>query len=147
MGCLLFLHTFFHMFCNSKCYSSSCAQTAHVTLVFVSPIAMQRLPDSSYRKRKHTKNTFSLSSFGHSLQSTTAPSSSLNARAGNLTADGRRAAVQALPLQRSHNTSASGSAPATTLDNNDDWLDVPMDEPPPPDTRNGRKRRWYATTV
>ncbi|KAJ7763263.1 hypothetical protein B0H14DRAFT_3510637 [Mycena olivaceomarginata] len=42
--------------------------------------------------------------------------------------------------------SASGSAPATTLDNNDDWLDVPMDELPPPDTQNGRKRRWYATT-
>ncbi|KAJ7729886.1 hypothetical protein B0H14DRAFT_3518191 [Mycena olivaceomarginata] len=93
------------------------------------------LQPGSYTHRKRAKNTFSLASFGHSLQSTSTSgsSSSLSARAGNLTADGRRAAVQALPLQRSQSASrsTSESAPAINLDGDEDWLDVSMDEPPP----------------
>ncbi|KAJ7708555.1 hypothetical protein B0H14DRAFT_3525416 [Mycena olivaceomarginata] len=111
------------------------------------------LQPGSYTHRKRAKNTFSLASFGHSLQSTSTSgsSSSLSARAGNLTADGRRAAVQTLPLQHSQSASwsTSESALAINLDGDEDWLDVSMDEPPPMATgtsQNRRKRRWYATT-
>jgi hypothetical protein len=96
---------------------------------------MKCLQQGLFTNRKRAKNTFSLESFGHSVQSTSAPgpTSSLNACAGNLTADGRRAAVRVLPLQhsRSASQSASESAPAINLDDNEDWLDVSMDEPPP----------------
>ncbi|KAJ7336983.1 hypothetical protein DFH08DRAFT_964940 [Mycena albidolilacea] len=120
----------------------------HVTLP-LSAIMKRSLQPGSYTHRKHAKNTFSLASFGHSLQSpsTSGSSSSLSARAGNLTADGRHAAVQALPLQRSQpaSRSTSESAPAINLDGDEDWLDVSVDEPPPTATgtsQNRRKRQW-----
>lgn len=109
---------------------------------------MKHISDSTYAKRKKAKNTFSLGAFGHNLNQQ--PSSSTpSARAGNLTADGRRAAVRSLPIQRERD---SASTPAPIDDT--DWLDLPPDEIDETlgteynaNPRPKRKRKWYATTV
>ncbi|KAJ7784055.1 hypothetical protein B0H14DRAFT_2630667 [Mycena olivaceomarginata] len=79
------------------------------------PLTPQTAP--SVRKRPKQKNVFSLKSFGHSLNESPAPPV---ARAGNLTADGRRANVQSIPLDSEHHPS-SASGP---LLQDDDWLDM-----------------------
>ncbi|KAJ7799448.1 hypothetical protein B0H14DRAFT_3886073 [Mycena olivaceomarginata] len=105
---------------------------------------MKRLHDGSYTRRKRAKNVFSLESFGYSLQPPAA-SSSASARAGNLTSDGRRADVQALPIRHERLAPAPGPTPATTLDD-DDWVDLPAEEEPRADGAPKRKRKRYATT-
>ncbi|KAF8208554.1 hypothetical protein K438DRAFT_1961156 [Mycena galopus ATCC 62051] len=85
---------------------------------------------------------FSLQSFGHALNTPTVPPI---ARAGHLTADGRRADVDLIVLDRDN------PGPSTGVDNNDDWLDIPGNDyedvaTARPNTTRKRKQKWYATT-
>jgi hypothetical protein len=109
------------------------------------PLAPQTGP--SVRKRPKQKNVFSLKSFGHSLNESPAPPV---ARAGNLTADGRCANVQSIPLDSEHHPSSA----SRLLLQDDDWLD--MESSADLDTRDNattaqvrglRKRKRYAATV
>ncbi|KAF7377997.1 CxC2 domain-containing protein [Mycena sanguinolenta] len=102
------------------------------------------LGTSEYAKKKRIKNVFSLKSFGHSLAQ---PSL---ARAGHLSADGRRADLQPVPIQLPGQ--ASTSAVSAGNFEEDDWLDVleTNDAASTAETEVGakapRKRKWYAST-
>jgi hypothetical protein len=96
---------------------------------------MKRSNDGTQSKKKRTKNKFSLASFGLSLK----PSNAV--RAGKLTADGRRADIRVVPIQRERTPVPPSPAPE------DDWVDMQVDDEPPADSRPPRKRKWYATTV
>ncbi|KAJ7756133.1 hypothetical protein B0H14DRAFT_2635188 [Mycena olivaceomarginata] len=108
----------------------------------VSTAARRGLADGSFRKvevtsgskKKRAKNTFSLASFGLSLK----PSNAV--RAGKLTADGRRADIRVVPIQRECAPVPPSPAPE------DEWVDMQVDDEPPADSRPPRKRKWYATT-
>ncbi|KAJ7301216.1 hypothetical protein DFH08DRAFT_978997 [Mycena albidolilacea] len=91
--------------------------------------------------RKRTKNVYSLRDFGHSLQE--APRSTPVARAGNLSADGRRADIQHIPLESQSRPSSSATPP---VDYDDDWLDMPSEVNNMEPMSRARKRKWYATT-
>lgn len=107
-------------------------------------------------RRKRAKNVFSLASFGHSPL---VPSSSLppstTARTGSLSADGRRADVEVIPLEREPVRVSSTPAGNLALDNEDGWMDVLGGDDDLQDqwggglggVKNPRKRKWYATTV
>ncbi|KAJ7354323.1 hypothetical protein DFH08DRAFT_955717 [Mycena albidolilacea] len=85
-------------------------------------------------KNKHTKNVYSLQSFGPTLAKPSA------VRAAKLTADGRRTDIQIVPIQRER-------APAPLPpDPEDEWVDMQVDDEPPVDSRPPRKQKWYATT-
>ncbi|KAJ7789965.1 hypothetical protein B0H14DRAFT_3502247 [Mycena olivaceomarginata] len=108
------------------------------------PLAPQTAP--SVRKRPKQKNVFSLKSFGHSLNESPAPPV---ARAGNLTADGRRANVQSIPLDSEHHPSSA----SRSLLQDDDWLDMESsadldtgDNATTAQGRGLRKRKRYAAT-
>ncbi|KAJ7701736.1 hypothetical protein B0H14DRAFT_3527423 [Mycena olivaceomarginata] len=73
---------------------------------------------SNFRKKP---NIFSLQSFGHTLRDSATPPT---ARAGNLSADGRRADVQFVPLRQESHRGESSDQPANQ-DNEDDWQDLP----------------------
>ncbi|KAF7347975.1 CxC2 domain-containing protein [Mycena sanguinolenta] len=97
---------------------------------------------SQYSKKKRAKNVFSLQSFGHSLAQ---PSF---ARTGHMSADGRRASVQHIPIDLSHASMSAASAPNFEDDN---WLDVPEmnGAASDPETEVGvrpHKRKWYTAT-
>ncbi|KAF7343572.1 CxC2 domain-containing protein [Mycena sanguinolenta] len=101
-----------------------------------------------YTARKRSKNVYSLQSFGHSLT----PSSALTpgARTGHLSADGRRADIQKISLERERPISTPGG---TSLDDEDNWLDVADDSHSLPAStvvvcvpERKCKRKWYATT-
>lgn len=97
---------------------------------------MKRSHDRGARnKNKRTKNMYSLQSFGHTLAKPSA------VRAAKLTADGRRADIQIVPIQRER----APAPPPPDLE--DEWVDMQVDEEPPVDSRPPRKRKWYATTV
>ncbi|KAJ7695539.1 hypothetical protein B0H14DRAFT_3530148 [Mycena olivaceomarginata] len=106
---------------------------------------MKRLADSTYSKRKKAKNTFSLGTFGYNnLHASSSTSTSAGARTGNLTADGRRAAVRSLPIQWERD-----NPPIPDAADDTDWLDLPDESfGTDPDTghQRKRKRKWYATT-
>ncbi|KAJ7315538.1 hypothetical protein DFH08DRAFT_971894 [Mycena albidolilacea] len=106
---------------------------------------MKRLADSTYSKRKKAKNTFSLGTFGYNdLRASSSTSTSVGARTGNLTADGRRAAVRSLPIQWERD-----NPPIPDAADDTDWLDLPDESfGTDPDTGHQRKckRKWYATT-
>ncbi|KAJ7750769.1 hypothetical protein B0H14DRAFT_3513347 [Mycena olivaceomarginata] len=95
---------------------------------------MKRSNNGTQSKKKRAKNTFSLASFGHSLK----PSNAV--RAGKLTADGRRADIRVVPIQRERTPVPPSPAPE------DEWVDMQVDDEPPADSRPPRKRKWYATT-
>ncbi|KAF7349558.1 CxC2 domain-containing protein [Mycena sanguinolenta] len=98
------------------------------------------MPSQSGR-RKRPKNVYSLETFRHSLAPS--PTASTAARTGQLSADARRADIQAVPLERSEQgVSALG---AMTLDDENDWVDLPAGDTVVLCTQK-RKRRWYATT-
>lgn len=107
---------------------------------------MKRLADSTYSKRKKAKNTFSLGTFGYNnLHASSSTSTSAGARPGNLTADGRHAAVRSLPIQWERD-----NPPIPDAADDTDWLDLPDESfSTDPDTGHQRKRKWkwYATTV
>ncbi|KAF7376803.1 CxC2 domain-containing protein [Mycena sanguinolenta] len=100
-------------------------------------------------KRRRAKNVYSLQSFGHTLSPV--PTVAPTARSGHLSADGRRADIQTIPLEREIRVSPAGAPSAVDLDE-DNWLDVPSDLDSAPGntvvvcTTRKRKRRWYATT-
>jgi hypothetical protein len=99
------------------------------------------------QRRRQSKTTFSLQAFGHSL-ATPPP-----VRAGHLTADGRRALFETIPIAHGQSLPAahSESLDSTNTDDIDDnnWLDVPDTHLPDAEatTRPKRKRKWYTTTV
>ncbi|KAJ6480218.1 hypothetical protein C8R45DRAFT_1100807 [Mycena sanguinolenta] len=108
-------------------------------------------PTRTFRKRP--KNVFSLNAFGHSL-STLSTTPSVIARTGNLSADGRRAAVE-LILLSSHVMQPDALAGSSSLpDDDEDWLDLhhPSDfaaDDKAVGTGGGsrtRRRKWYAAT-
>ncbi|KAF7377674.1 CxC2 domain-containing protein [Mycena sanguinolenta] len=98
---------------------------------------------SEYTKKKRAKNVFSLKSFGHSLAQ---PSF---ARASHMSADGRRASVQPIPVHILH---ASTSAASASNFEDSDWLDVPdmndaaSEAEAEGGTKPPHKRKWYAPT-
>jgi hypothetical protein len=96
---------------------------------------------SNFRKKP---NIFSLQSFGHTLRDSATPPT---ARAGNLSADGRRADVQFVPLRQESHRGESSDQPANQ-DNEDDWQDLPGETTGFVNFVTApRKRKWYASTV
>ncbi|KAJ7868760.1 hypothetical protein B0H14DRAFT_2572191 [Mycena olivaceomarginata] len=95
----------------------------------------------TYSKRKKAKNTFSLGTFGYNnLHASSSTSTSAGARTGNLTADGRRAAVRSLPIQWERD-----NPPIPDAADDTDWLDLPDESfGTDPDTghQRKRKRKW-----
>ncbi|KAF8160335.1 hypothetical protein K438DRAFT_1985759 [Mycena galopus ATCC 62051] len=92
---------------------------------------MKRLAVNSFASRKRSKNVYSLQAFGHS--SFRHPSA---ARAGHLSADGRRVDFEIFPLR----TEPSASTADSSLHLDDDWVDEL-----PTDRKKMGKRKWYAT--
>ncbi|KAJ7800538.1 hypothetical protein B0H14DRAFT_2616120 [Mycena olivaceomarginata] len=91
---------------------------------------------------KRTKNVYSLRDFGHSLQE--APRSTPVARAGNLSADGRRADIQHIPLESQSRPSSSATPP---VDYDDDWLDMSSEVNNMEPMSRVRKRKWTTPFV
>jgi hypothetical protein len=62
-----------------------------------------------------------------------------------MSADGRRADVEVIPLERQ----GESSGQTADLDDTDDWLDLSTDaaDLTPAVPKRTRKRKWYATTV
>ncbi|KAF7353185.1 CxC2 domain-containing protein [Mycena sanguinolenta] len=98
---------------------------------------------SEYTKKKRAKNVFSLKSFGHSLAQ---PSFACRS---HMSADGRRASVQPIPVHILH---ASTSAASASNFEDSDWLDVPdmndaaSEAEAEGGTKPPHKRKWYAPT-
>jgi hypothetical protein len=96
---------------------------------------MKHLNDGTQSKMKCVKNIFSLSLFGHSLKPTN------TVCAGKLTADGRHADTQVVPIWHKHTLVSPPPAPE------DEWVDMQVDDEPPADSQPPQKRKWYATMV
>ncbi|KAF7343820.1 CxC2 domain-containing protein [Mycena sanguinolenta] len=109
---------------------------------------MKRAGDTAVgRSKKRAKNVYSLQAFGHTLKasSLTVP---VVARAGNLSADGRRADVELIHLRPNeiHETPAS---PAPLHNDEDDWIDLHDSGDAQGialEGKRARKRKWYAKT-
>ncbi|KAJ7861829.1 hypothetical protein B0H14DRAFT_3445083 [Mycena olivaceomarginata] len=97
---------------------------------------MKRSNDGTDKIKKRAKNTFSLQSWGHSLN---APN---NIRAAKLTADGRRADIQVVPIQRERGL----VPPPPAFEDDYEWEDMQVDDEPPATMRPPRKRKRYTTT-
>ncbi|KAJ7660648.1 hypothetical protein B0H14DRAFT_3540335 [Mycena olivaceomarginata] len=82
-------------------------------------------------RRSAPKTRFPLASFGHSLK----PSNAFVL--GKLTADGRRADIRVVPIQRERTPVPPSPAPE------DEWVDMQVEDEPPADSRPPtRKRKW-----
>ncbi|KAJ7823335.1 hypothetical protein B0H14DRAFT_3088913 [Mycena olivaceomarginata] len=97
---------------------------------------MKRSNDGTDKIKKRAKNTFSLQSWGHSLN---APN---NIRVAKLTADGRRADIQVVPIQRERGL----VPPPPAFEDDYEWEDMQVDDEPPATMRPPRKRKRYTTT-
>ncbi|KAF7324231.1 CxC2 domain-containing protein [Mycena sanguinolenta] len=101
---------------------------------------MKRLShDAGGSIKKRPRNVFSLNTFGHTLK---APTASVTARMGNLSADGRRADVEHIAL--------SSDGPTTLHDDDDDWIDLHensdlTDATAATGGNRSRKRKWMTT--
>ncbi|KAJ7803737.1 hypothetical protein B0H14DRAFT_3487098 [Mycena olivaceomarginata] len=123
---------------NASCRSVKRFPTSH------SQSPQTHLSGSALGNLRKRGNVFSLQSFGHTLRD----GSPAQARAGNLSADGRRADVQYVQLQDEHESGlgAESSASFADQDNGDEWQDLPMENVIPTQLLSSRKRKRYAAT-
>ncbi|KAJ7321807.1 hypothetical protein DFH08DRAFT_818177 [Mycena albidolilacea] len=130
-------------------YSRGNGSTIYADPLEASAAAPRGLADGSFHlilgheaTEEALKNNVLLTVFGHSL------SNSLPARTGRLTADGRRAAVQSVPVSYELPDPTPSTLFGASTDD-DNWLDVldtRLAEPEATTMRSKRKRKWYATT-
>ncbi|KAJ7707270.1 hypothetical protein B0H14DRAFT_2646846 [Mycena olivaceomarginata] len=100
--------------------SPRAGRVAVACLCALNSLLMKRTSPATGEPIKRRRNVYSLSSFGHSLKE-----SPQVARAGNLTADGRRADVRIFPLDSE--AGPSSTAGSSVLDDDTNWLDMAND--------------------